>query len=192
MGIELLFDLFGVAGTLIGLVVGVALPLLLVGHRLRRRGGTLRARWRLIEQARVAVRDVARGRVAVTGIWRHLDEGRGLLEDGAARVIVAGAGEQRDGASLLVVGWVTRTVDDPGADYRRGRPLWLVEGDGPADPLTVYVDGGERMARWRWTARWRLRLGAALLASGVAVAVAGSAICYRAAGGGELIVAGDE
>lgn len=165
-------------------LVLLALPLMLSGLLVRRRG---RRRADGVTQARACKRnlgDVAAGLVAVEGRWRALDGGRGIVEDPAAperRVLVEradGAAAIADGAGVTVIGVATRQVDDPrGTGYRGPSRVWVIEARGGDHGATI--DGGfERAAR---AAKALSSFGAALFAAGLVVAVATCVIAYRAA-----------
>ncbi len=184
MWIEPLFNHLGVAGSF-GLAVGVlALPLAIAGFLLRRRGRRDRTRWELIAGARSGLRDVAPGRVALTGTWHNLDGGRAVLADGDECVVVERAPDAKaiaEGARVFVSGYATRQTDNPrGAGFRGRNRVWLVEGDGDAEPVMVSPNPELPSTAMR-AARLRSTLGAALLGAAVAVTVGSAALCYRAA-----------
>jgi len=184
MWIERLFNHFGIVLSF-GLAVGaLALPMALVGGLLRRWARRERTRWELIAGARTGLRDIAPGRVALTGTWHNLDGGRAVVEEGDECVVVAREGDAPaidEGARVFVVGYATRQTDSPRTGGFRGKNrVWLVEGDGAGEPVMVSRNP-ELPSRALRTARVRSTIGAALLGAAVAVTVGSAALCYRAA-----------
>jgi hypothetical protein len=166
-------------------LVLLALPLMVAGLMLRRRG---RRRAGGVELARASKRnlgDVSAGLVAVEGAWRGLDGGRGIVEDPDAperRVLVErepDAPAIDEGAVVTVIGLAARQVDDPrGTGYRGPSRVWVIEAHGGEHHASVGTGGLERAAR---AARTLSSAGAALFAAGLLVALATGVIAYRAA-----------
>src|SRR5437867_11372851 len=129
------------------IIVLCALPLMVGGRLLRRRGRRRADGVALARAARCKIGDVAAGgTVALAGRWRALDGARGILEEPDAperRVLVErpkGSTPIADGAEVLVVGCATRQVDDPrGASYRGGGRIWRIEAHGDEHVVTPEV-----------------------------------------------------
>jgi hypothetical protein len=170
-------------------IVLCALPLMVGGLLVRRRGRRRADGLALARAARCKIGDVAAGgTVALAGRWRALDGARGILEDPDAperRVLVErprDAPPIADGANVLVVGCATTQVDDPrGSSYRGGARIWRVEAHGDEHVVTPEVAALERAAG---KARVWSGVGAALFATGLAVALVTCVIAYRAANDG--------
>jgi hypothetical protein len=182
MWIEPLFNALGVPLTFSVAAIGLALPLAVTGGLLRRRARRERTRWELVSAAHTGLKDVAPGRVAVTGSFRDLG-GRAVVEDGEHCVVVersADAPAVADGTKVLVVGYATRQVDNPlGGAFRDRARVWVVEGDGGREPVLVTANP-ELPGRQLKRARRNGRIGFALLGAAVAVAVGSAALCWRA------------
>lgn len=183
MWIEPLFNHLGVPLSFGLTLVGLALPLGLIGISLRRRARRERARWEVIGAARTELRAIVPGRVAVVGSWRNLGAGRGLVSEGEECAVVergADAVPVVDGTSVVVAGFALRQIDNPeGGSYRGRARVWLIEGD-LGEPVIVGAPP-DLPARALRSARVRGAVGVALLAASVAVAVGAAAVCYRAA-----------
>jgi hypothetical protein len=81
----------------------------------------------------------------------------------------------------MVLGFATRQADHPrGGSFRGRNRVWVVEGDGPRDPVVVSTKP-EEPGRALTLAKRRTLLGAALLAASVAITVGSAALCWRAA-----------
>jgi len=164
-------------------LVLLALPLMVIGVMLRRRGRKSADGVALTRASRRKIGDVSAGLVAVEGRWRGLDGGRGIVEEPDAperRVLVERAPDAPafdDGAEVVVIGLATRQVDDPrGTGYRGPSRVWVIEARGGEHRATA-GGGLERAAR---AARGLSTVGAALFAAGLMVALATCVIAYRA------------
>lgn len=182
MLIEPVFNALGVPLTFGIAAIGFALPLAVAGGLLRRRSRRERNRWELVSAARTGLKDVAPGRVAVTGSWRDVGGGQAVVEDGEHCVVVEQSGDHKvaDGTQVLVVGYATRQVDNPlGGAFRDRARVWVVEGDGGREHVMVSATP-ELPASQLKRARRHGRIGFALLGAAVAVAVGSAALCWRA------------
>ena len=176
---EPLLNTFGPSAAL-GMVVLVSLPLTIVGWALRRRGRRSLERLARLESARARIGDVRAGAVTLVGNWKRVAPGRALLEDQEGRAVVV----EFDGAApetaerFLVAGTATSEVDDPRAiDFRTRPRVWRVEARAPFG-----VVGAEQriFESAENAARLGARLGAALFAAGVGVAMASVVMAVRA------------
>lgn len=186
MWIEPLFNHLGVPLSLGLTLVGLALPMGIAGVALRNRGRRDRVRWEVISAARVELRSIGLGRVAVVGHWRNLGGDRGAVEEGAEGEDCAVVVRDRaatpivDGTRVLVVGFATRQTDHPrGGGYRGRTRAWVIEGDA-GDPLFI-SSAPDFPSRALRSAHRRSVLGSALLGACIAVTVGAAALCYRAA-----------
>jgi hypothetical protein len=174
---ESLLNQFG--GSAVWPILIAALPLGVIGLVLRRA-----ARHRLGDavRARRAERPLAQvrpGMVTVRGRWRTLPDGKTLVEDESALVLVeraSGAAPIADGTPVVVVGCATERQAGPGG-YRDGGAVWLIDTRLDGGLVSPRADALDRRVR---AARLRSALGAALFATGLAVAAATAVISFRA------------
>ena len=185
MGIELLLNHLGIAGTL-GVAAAVAAPLGAVGQWLRRTGRRRGRRWQQIEDVVVAVGQIRPGRVAVAGRLRRAgsdERALALVEASGQGALIEPPAQELpvDGSEVLVVGYAMRQAEDPRQlTYRDAGRLWVVQGDGADEAVEMIPGGLSRVGRERRRARRREQAGGLLLAVAVALGAGALTICYQA------------
>lgn len=164
----------------------VAVPVAVLGLRLRRRALGARAGAEAATRRRRPIRDVRPGEVTLVGAWQPLEGGRGMLEEepGSPHRVLVERDEDAPpiagGTEVLVVGQVSRQLDDPRpAGYRETPRVWVVDARGEAQLVSTRLDALDR-ARAR--AGLRAAAAALLFAAAVAVAVAATLVMCRVAG----------
>jgi hypothetical protein len=174
---DALRELFGDA--LWPALFSISIPLVVAGLVMRARGRRRGRRVALLRSWRRPLDGIGPGFAVVEGRWTNLDGERGLVEDGAARVLVRRRVEARidDGAPVLACGLYTGLDADPQArGYREGAVLPALDARYDEGFVTGEVAALERRAR----SSRRLRLaGGLLFAAGIASAIATAVVSHR-------------
>src|SRR5262249_20980264 len=133
------------------------------------------------QRARRRLADLGPGLVTFEGVFRCVGDGRGVVEEGEARVLVDCPVLPPDGSRVLVSGFATHAEGDlSGSNYRASAKRWVVDARERAGFVTADLGAiGRGIAR----ARLRALFGGLLFGLGTGLAIAAVAILRHQFGG---------